>query len=309
MEIELAALIRFGPNRRWISKVSLRGLASRVSALSGKKVSYEGVRKWREDPHYWQGLIWLLAEEIIRALRRESPPKRTLKLPERTEGRDKLFEWNVHKQWTGPITCNLDRKEKDESKRKHYQDAASYVERVKQDWDKVVWLDDQDAERMSQAVNASAKAAKARAKAATARAKAAKARALTSPDDPDVKVEWVDLVQGDTGTAFDYAACDDAASRRAAQVLKEVTGEPGLKAPPIAMDAAQCELRTAREEAEAFLRQVLADGAVAVDTINEQANALGITERTLKRARAALKVKASRVGGFGGDGGWTLSLP
>ena len=75
------------------------------------------------------------------------------------------------------------------------------------------------------------------------------------------------------------------------------------------MDAAQCELRSALEEAEDFLRRVLADGACAVDTINEQAKAIGITERTLKRARAALKVKASRVGGFGGDGGWTLSLP
>jgi putative DNA primase/helicase len=61
-----------------------------------------------------------------------------------------------------------------------------------------------------------------------------------------------------------------------------------------------------REEAKDFLRQMLSDGPADVATVNAQARALGITERTLKRARHDLGVKATK-GDF--EGGWQLSIP
>jgi RecA-family ATPase len=64
-----------------------------------------------------------------------------------------------------------------------------------------------------------------------------------------------------------------------------------------------------REEAKDFLQQALADEDVEVDIVNAQAKTLGISEKTLKRARADLGVKASRVGGLGSEGVWKLSLP
>lgn len=64
-----------------------------------------------------------------------------------------------------------------------------------------------------------------------------------------------------------------------------------------------------REEAKDFLRQMLADGDVDVDIVNAQAKALGIAEKTLKRARTDLGVQATRVGGLGSEGVWKLSLP
>ena len=54
------------------------------------------------------------------------------------------------------------------------------------------------------------------------------------------------------------------------------------------------------------MRQMLADGPEDVETVNREAKALGIKERTLKRARADLGVKAAN-GDF--EGGWSLSLP
>src|SRR6266699_5505314 len=50
--------------------------------------------------------------------------------------------------------------------------------------------------------------------------------------------------------------------------------------------------RTARREAEEFLGSKLALGPVPVDELLEEAEANGISERTLKRAKQALKVKA-----------------
>jgi putative DNA primase/helicase len=61
-----------------------------------------------------------------------------------------------------------------------------------------------------------------------------------------------------------------------------------------------------REEAKDFLQQMLADGPQDVDALNAQAKALGIAEKTLKRARADLGVRATK-GDF--KGGWSLSLP
>jgi putative DNA primase/helicase len=61
-----------------------------------------------------------------------------------------------------------------------------------------------------------------------------------------------------------------------------------------------------RADAEALLREELASGPVAATTIEELATDLGISERTLRRARKDLGV-VPKKDGFGG--GWTWSLP
>jgi hypothetical protein len=59
------------------------------------------------------------------------------------------------------------------------------------------------------------------------------------------------------------------------------------------------------KRAIAFLTQVLDAGPVAEKRMMELAKMEGIAEKTLKRARAKLKVKASKKGQ---RGGWFLSM-
>jgi len=63
---------------------------------------------------------------------------------------------------------------------------------------------------------------------------------------------------------------------------------------------------SALEEAKTFLQSELSLGPVAVKSIMDESRKAGISERTLKRAKAALKVKAEK-GGF--DKGWQWVLP
>jgi hypothetical protein len=50
------------------------------------------------------------------------------------------------------------------------------------------------------------------------------------------------------------------------------------------------------EEAKIFLRNFLAEGPVDSEVVRKQAAEAGITEKTLKRAKAALGVGSSRAG-------------
>jgi hypothetical protein len=68
------------------------------------------------------------------------------------------------------------------------------------------------------------------------------------------------------------------------------------------------EDRSALAEAKELLLSELGNGPRTTEVIGRACRARGISERTLKRARAKLGVIA-RKGGFGGDGGWTLQLP
>lgn len=63
------------------------------------------------------------------------------------------------------------------------------------------------------------------------------------------------------------------------------------------------EKRSLLEEAKEFLTEMLADGPVSVNEINEAAGFNGVSTATLKRAKAALGVEAKRQG-YGGEGGW-----
>ncbi len=66
--------------------------------------------------------------------------------------------------------------------------------------------------------------------------------------------------------------------------------------------------RQERQEAVRFLEGYLEDGPMPVDAVLKAATANEISEKTLRRAKDELKVKAERSG-FGGDGGWTWRLP
>jgi putative DNA primase/helicase len=69
------------------------------------------------------------------------------------------------------------------------------------------------------------------------------------------------------------------------------------------------EARGELEEAIDFLGAFLADGERTTKELVSEARGAGISERTLKRARQALGVKARRIGGIAGYGTWVLSVP
>lgn len=67
---------------------------------------------------------------------------------------------------------------------------------------------------------------------------------------------------------------------------------------------------SALEEAKTFLLNILRDGAVPANEVKEEAEAQGISERTLNRAKANLKVGVHRIGEEGkrGKGQWHWEL-
>jgi hypothetical protein len=72
----------------------------------------------------------------------------------------------------------------------------------------------------------------------------------------------------------------------------------------------EAEPAGARADAEGFLQDLLAEGPVAAKDAHRQARDVGISSRTLARARVSLGVKTSKHGGrFGGDPGWYWELP
>jgi len=66
------------------------------------------------------------------------------------------------------------------------------------------------------------------------------------------------------------------------------------------------EEQTAVGEAKDFLRTVLTDGPVSSKRVASEAREAGISDATLRRAKAALRVESSKQGM---GGGWTWSLP
>lgn len=64
-----------------------------------------------------------------------------------------------------------------------------------------------------------------------------------------------------------------------------------------------------REEAEGFLRELLADGPVRAKRVRAQAEGAGLSWMTVRRAADRLGVTREKAGGhFGGDPGWFWSL-
>ena len=67
--------------------------------------------------------------------------------------------------------------------------------------------------------------------------------------------------------------------------------------------------KSAKEEAEEFLLESLATGPMPQKEIRSHADAAGISWASLKRAKRALDVEASRLGGIGASGRWIWHLP
>jgi hypothetical protein len=88
-------------------------------------------------------------------------------------------------------------------------------------------------------------------------------------------------------------------------------GETPLDASALLSAPTDHEERSALSEAQEFLREVLAGGAVPAKVAQEEARGAGIAERTLKRARSGLGVVAEREGEPGQQGGglWYWRLP
>lgn len=96
------------------------------------------------------------------------------------------------------------------------------------------------------------------------------------------------IVTADNGAArIEYAGRTEAR----ADALLRAPGDP--------------EQKTALREAMKFLRGELKDGAVAANTIKDRATEHGISDATLRRAKADLRVDSRKQG----DGGWVWELP
>lgn len=66
--------------------------------------------------------------------------------------------------------------------------------------------------------------------------------------------------------------------------------------------------RRAREDAEGFLQELLAEGAMPAKDVDRERQTAGISERTTRRAKARLGVRVRKEGSPGG-GRWVWSLP
>jgi AAA domain len=69
------------------------------------------------------------------------------------------------------------------------------------------------------------------------------------------------------------------------------------------------EEHDALAEARRFLLAELYDGAQPVSQVNRNADGLGISRRTLERARKLEEIESYRTGGIAGKGHWMLRLP
>jgi hypothetical protein len=88
-------------------------------------------------------------------------------------------------------------------------------------------------------------------------------------------------------------------------------GESDLTAARILAPEPGGDSHAALEDAKDFLKQVLADGPVPAKQVFREAEEGGISEKTLRRAKAELGIRVKRLGTAGkrGGGGWAWELP
>jgi putative DNA primase/helicase len=103
-------------------------------------------------------------------------------------------------------------------------------------------------------------------------------------------------VMGDTGEAITTAAMSP-------------IGESAAGAHDLLRGQPDEEEQSGTDEAEALLRQTLAESPQPSNEVTKEARQLGISEKQLRRARGRLGVESERVGGLGSKGYWEWSLP
>ena len=88
-------------------------------------------------------------------------------------------------------------------------------------------------------------------------------------------------------------------------------GETAVTADALLAPEASIEQQSAQAESRDFLTEILDDGPVESDEVLKMAKAVGLAERTVKRAKASLHIKARRIGkpGMRGGGVWAWELP
>lgn len=82
---------------------------------------------------------------------------------------------------------------------------------------------------------------------------------------------------------------------------REILGQPDVTGD----DPEEISRGKARIEAESFLRDLLMNGPVAVETVREEAKKAGMSWRTIERAKPDAGVRATKLG-FAGGWGWAL---
>ena len=88
----------------------------------------------------------------------------------------------------------------------------------------------------------------------------------------------------------------------------EWLGESEVTASSVMAQSADPVEREEASEAELWLSDLLATGSMAATDVYRDGKKDGYAERTLKRAKSALGVKAERRG-YGKEGGWFWTLP
>ena len=108
----------------WPSRAALRKVAANA------EVSREAVRKWRLDPLYHRGLVWLAAEDVSAALEQESPRPSWLRSKRQSNA---LLGVHLKQHWQGPTVSPLDGKT--------YDTWEGYLRHL-QDYPDAIWIGD-----------------------------------------------------------------------------------------------------------------------------------------------------------------------
>lgn len=116
---------------------------------------------------------------------------------------------------------------------------------------------------------------------------------------------------GPDGGGYAYSVCQEELRDYAGVVASSVVWGAPLDGSAQALlataeNTSDGEERTARTEAEAFLRAELTGGDVASKELTKRAREAGISEKTLKRARQAMGIRARKDGN---TGAWYCALP
>jgi hypothetical protein len=125
------------------------------------------------------------------------------------------------------------------------------------------------------------------------------------PDNPDRRVlasTKCNLAKLPASLSFDLSAADNGGLRVGWIGESAHTAETLLTAPIDGED------RGAVAQAVEVLRSILADGPRPVKEVQREARKAGVSEVTLRRAKALLSIRSDRIG-FGSDGVWCWSLP
>lgn len=126
--------------------------------------------------------------------------------------------------------------------------------------------------------------------------------AAPDPDHPDDRHHVLARVKGNLTAPWPSVTYELVGA--AGTVRVEWGGESTQTAETLLAAVGDAEDPGAVDAAMALVREVLADGPVASSQLDRAARAAGVAERTLRRARARLGVRASRIGH-----GWSVCLP